>query len=147
MAKSRRLPTAASGTPNLTVRAPSGETVSLDASFVSIATGINAHCGFDYRDDGLIASVKRMNPAFVPGKSRKTFIFELDVGEDYLGRNINREIYFIEYGSKRLALEHTALIPKGRFLTVAMIGKCIDEAVLPRDSHADRPRFSDAAAD
>jgi hypothetical protein len=44
---------------------------------------------------------------------------------------MNREIYFIEYGSKHLALEHTALIPKGRFLTVAMIGKCIDEAVLP----------------
>jgi flavin-dependent dehydrogenase len=124
----------ASGMPNLTVRAPSGETVSLDARFVSIATGINAHCGFDYREDGLIASVKRMNPAFVPGKSRKTLIFELDVGEDYLKRNMNREIYFIESGSKRLALEHTALIPKGRFLTVAMIGKCIDEAVLPRDT-------------
>jgi hypothetical protein len=31
-------------------------------------------------------------------------------------------------------LEHTALVPKGRFLTVAMIGKCIDEADLPRDS-------------
>jgi hypothetical protein len=125
---------ATSGMPKLTMRAPSGETVSLDASFVSIATGINAHCGFEYRDDGLVVSVKRLNPAFVPGKSRKTLIFELDVGEDYLKRNMNREIYFIEYGSKRLALEHTALIPKGRFLTVAMIGKCIDEAVLPRDT-------------
>ena len=101
---------------------------------MTIATGINAHCGFDYRDDGLIASIQKMNPAFVPGKSRKTFIFELDVGEDYLERHLNREVYFIEYGSKRLTLEHTALIPKGRFLTVAMIGKCIDEAVLPRDS-------------
>jgi len=125
---------AASGMPNLTVRAPSGDKVSLDATFVTIATGINAHCGFDYHGDGLNASVKRMNPAFVPGKSRKTLIFELDVGEDYLKRNMNREIYFIEYGSKRLTLEHTALIPKGRFLTVAMIGKCIDEAVLPRET-------------
>ncbi len=124
----------ASGMPNLTVRAPSGETVTLDASFVSIATGINAHCGLDYRDDGLIASAQRLNPAFVPGKSRKTLIFELDVGEDYLRHNLNREIYFIEHGSKRLDLEHTALIPKGRFLTVAMIGKYIDEAVLPRDT-------------
>jgi flavin-dependent dehydrogenase len=123
-----------SGLPNLTVRAPSGEMISVDASFVSIATGINAHCGFDYRDDGLIASIQKMNAAFVPGKSRKTFIFELDVGEDYLERNINREVYFIEYGSKRLTLEHTALIPKGKFLTVAMIGKCVDDAVLPRDS-------------
>jgi flavin-dependent dehydrogenase len=125
----------ASGMPNLTVRAPSGETVSLAASFVSIATGINAHCGLEYRDDGLVASVQRLNPAFVPGKSRKTLIFELDVGEDYLKRNMNREIYFIESGSKHLALEHTALIPKGRFLTVAIIGKCIDAATLPHDTH------------
>jgi flavin-dependent dehydrogenase len=124
----------ASGMPSLTVRASSGKKASLDAAFVSFATGINAHCGLDYHDDGLIASVKRLNLAFVPGKSRKAFIFELDVGEGYLKRNINREIYFIEHGSKHLALEHAALIPKGRFLTVAMIGKCIDEAVLPRDS-------------
>jgi len=57
------------------------------------------------------------------------------VGKDYLEHNLHREIFFIEYGSKHLAFEHTALVPKGRFLTVAMIGKCIDEAVLPRDSH------------
>ena len=125
---------AASGMPSLTVRTQSGERVSLDAGFVTIATGINAHCGLDYRNDALIASVKQLNPAFVPGKSRKAFIFELDVGEDYLERHMRREIYFIEYGSKHLALEHTALVPKGRFLTVAMIGKCIDQAVLPRDS-------------
>lgn len=124
----------ASGMPNLTIRTPTGETVSLDASFVSIATGINAHCCSDYCADGLIASAKRLNPLFVPGKSRKALIFELDVGESFLESNMNREIYFVEYNSKRLAFEHTALIPKGRFLTVAMIGKCIDEAVLPRDS-------------
>ena len=125
---------AASGMPRLTVRTPSGERVLLDAAFVAIAIGINGHCGHDYRDDALIASVERLNPAFVPGKSRKAFIFELDVGEEYLERNLHREIYFIEYGSKQLAIEHTALVPKGRFLTVAMIGKCIDQAVLPRDS-------------
>ena len=124
----------ASGIPQLTLRTPSGEEVQLDASFVSIATGINAHCGSDYGADGLFASVKRLNPSFVPGKTRRALIFELDVGQEFLERNMNREIYFIEYGSKQLVLEHTALIPKGRFLTVALIGKCIDEAVLPRDS-------------
>ncbi|MHB1699960.1 MAG: NAD(P)/FAD-dependent oxidoreductase [Acidobacteriaceae bacterium] len=123
-----------SGMPELTLQAPSGEMVRLDASFVSIATGINAHCGFDYGSNALFASVKRLNPSFVPGKTRKALIFELDVGEEFLERNMYREIHFIEYGSKHLALEHTALIPKGRFLTVALIGKCIDEAVLPRDS-------------
>ncbi|MGO9242495.1 MAG: NAD(P)/FAD-dependent oxidoreductase [Bryobacteraceae bacterium] len=124
----------ASGLPRLTVRAESGEGVPLEAGFVTIATGINAHCGLDYRDDPLIASLQRMNPAFTPGRSRKALIFELDVGEEYLERNMRREVYFIEYGSKQLALEHTALVPKGRFLTVAMLGKCIDQAVLPRDS-------------
>ncbi|MGA3082331.1 MAG: hypothetical protein ABSD44_13330 [Terracidiphilus sp.] len=121
------------GMPALTMRAASGEKVSLDASFVCIATGINAHCGSDYSANDLIASVRRLNPSFVPGKTRKALIFELDVGEEFLDLNMNREIYFIEYGSKRLALEHTALIPKGRFLTVALIGKCVDEAVLPRE--------------
>ena len=123
----------ASGKPELTVRALSGETVSIEASFVSIATGINAHFGPEYGADGLFSSVKRMNPSFIQGRTRRALIFELDAGEEFLERNMNKEIYFIEYGSKRLALEHTALIPKGRFLTVALIGKCIDEAVLPRD--------------
>ncbi len=63
MVTSRRLPTAQSGKPTLTVKSPSGETATLEASFVSIATGINAHCGFDHQHDGLIASVQRMNPA------------------------------------------------------------------------------------
>jgi hypothetical protein len=125
---------AASGMPRLRVRTKSGEVASLEASFVTITTGINAHGGRDYRDDALIASLQRLNPAFVPGKSRKAFIFELEVGEDYLARHMHREIYFIECASKRFALEHTALVPKGRFLTVAMIGKSIDEAVLAGDS-------------
>ncbi|MHB2007762.1 MAG: geranylgeranyl reductase family protein [Acidobacteriaceae bacterium] len=129
----QRIAYGASGMPELTMRTPSGEKVSLDASFVSIATGINARCGSEYSADELIVSVKRLNPSFVPGKTRRALIFELDVGEDFLKRNMNREIYFIEYGSKHLALEHTAIIPKGRFLTVALIGKCIDKAVLPRD--------------
>jgi flavin-dependent dehydrogenase len=123
-----------SGLPVLTIREPSGQIASLDASFVSIATGINPHYGFEDRADNLFTSVKQLNPSFAPGKSRKALIFELDVGEDFLKRNLNHEIYFIEYGSHQLALEHTALIPKGRFLTVAMIGKCIDEAFLPQDS-------------
>jgi flavin-dependent dehydrogenase len=125
---------AASGMPRLTVRTQCGEMIPLEAGFVTIASGINAHGGLDYRDDVLIASLKGLNPGFVPGKSRKAFIFELEVGEEYLARHMHREIYFIEYASKHFALEHTALVPKGRFLTVAMIGKSIDEAVLAGNS-------------
>jgi hypothetical protein len=41
----------ASGLPGLTVRPNPERAYSLDASFVTFATGINAHCGLDYRDD------------------------------------------------------------------------------------------------
>jgi hypothetical protein len=123
-----------SGTAVLTVDSPGAGSVSLDASFVAIATGINARGGLADGGDGLAASLRRLNPDFTSGRSRQALIFELDVGDDYLARTMHREIHFIEYGSKHLDLEHTALLPKGRFLTVAMIGRCVDEAVLPRHS-------------
>lgn len=123
----------ASGRPCLTVSTPAGE-VCLEAGFVTLASGINAGCGFEDRDDALSASVQRLLPAFVPGKSRRALIFELDVGEEYLKRNMHREVHFIEYGSRQFALEHAALMPKGRFLTAVMIGRHVDEADLPRDS-------------
>jgi flavin-dependent dehydrogenase len=124
---------AVSGVPRLEIRTVSSGTIALDASFVTIATGINSHCGFDSGSDALYGSLKQLNPALIPGRCRKAFIFEVDVGEDYLAHHLNREVYFIEYGSKDLPLEHAALIPKGNFLTVVLIGKCIDRAVFPRD--------------
>ncbi|MBS1250231.1 MAG: hypothetical protein MAG431_01822 [Chloroflexi bacterium] len=117
------------GMPTLTVRLPSRERRNFSASFVVVATGINTR-----RGNGLLASIRQLNPAFVPGESRKAFIFELDVGEDYLKHNMDREIHFIEYGSKHLALEHAALLPKGKYLSVTLIGKSIDEAIFPQDS-------------
>ncbi len=124
----------ASGLPSLSIKTPSGERISLDASFITIAAGINPQYGLESRADEFTASIKQMNPAFVPGKGRRTLIFELEVGEEYLKRHMNREIYFMEYGSKDLALEHTALIPKGSLLTVAMIGDFVEKVVLPRDT-------------
>ena len=124
----------AEGKPEATVKGISGRVFSIEASFVAFATGINGQYGLAPSSETLAASIRNLNPRFVPSKSRQTLIFELDVGEEYLKRNLNNEMYFIEYGSKNLAIEHTALIPKGRFLTVAMIGECVDRAVLPQDS-------------
>src|ERR1035441_209656 len=56
--------------------------------------------------------------------SMATTVVRMPVQVELAGRRITYECQ----------LEHTALVPKGRFLTVAMLGKCIDEAVLPRDS-------------
>ena len=135
MATSRRLPTAQSGKPTLTVKSPSGETVTLEASFVSIATGINAHCGSDHQQrwahrlDPAVES-RRSFPASRerPSSSNSTWVRTTSSATS-TGRSTSSST-----APKNLAFEHTALIPKGRFLTVAMIGKCMDEAVLPRDS-------------
>ncbi len=124
----------ASGRPVLTVKGLLGENFEIQADFAAFATGINGYYGLDSRLDTLTGAIRNLNPKFVPSRSRRTLIFELDVGEEYLKRNLNNEMYFIEYGSRRLAIEHTALIPKGRYLTVAVIGGCVDRAVLPQDS-------------
>ncbi len=123
-----------SGMPCLTLKMPSGGQELLDADFAVFASGINAHCGRDYGESELIASIRHLNPAFFPARSRRAVIFELDMGGDYLKLNMHREVHFVEYGSKRLDLEHIALLPKGRYLSVVLIGRSIDEAVLPHDN-------------
>ena len=118
----------------LNVKLASGNTVSLPAAFVAVATGVNAAAGKDYTDIPLIRSIRKLNPAFVPARLRRTIVFELNVSRPILEKNLKNEIYFIEYGSKELPLEHIALVPKGDYLTVSAIGECIDKAVLPKDS-------------
>jgi flavin-dependent dehydrogenase len=120
--------------PELMVKLASGGEISIPASFVAVATGVNARAGKDYRKIPLIRSIQRMNSDFYPAKLRKTIVFELKVPREILEKNLKNEIYFIEYGSKELPLEHIALVPKGEHLTVSAIGKHIDKAVLPKES-------------
>jgi flavin-dependent dehydrogenase len=123
-----------SSMPVLVVKQASGGVISLPASFVAIATGVNAQAGKDYREIPLIRSLKKLNPDFVPARLRKTIVFELSVPRKILEKNLKKEIYFIEYGSRELPLEHVALVPKGDHLTVSAIGEFIDKAVLPKES-------------
>lgn len=125
-----------SETPVLTVKQASGEKISIPASFIAVGTGVNAPAGKDYRDVPLILSMKKLNPSFVPARTRKTIVFELRVPHAILEKNLKNEAYFIEYGSKELTLEHISLVPKRDFLTVSAIGEFIDKAVLPRESRA-----------
>ena len=123
-----------SGMLYLTTRLAPGDLLSIPASFVAVATGVNARPGKDYRDSEIIRSIQRMNPDFVPARPRRSIIFELQVPRETLQKNLNNETHFIEYGSKTLPLEHIALVPKGEYLTVAAIGKHIDKAVLPKET-------------
>ena len=120
--------------PMLTVKSDSGDVISMPASFIAVATGINARTGKDYKENPLIHSIQEINPGFVPARLRKTIVFEIRVPREILEKNLKNEVYFIEYGSKDLRLEHVALVPKGDYLTVSAIGKCIDKAVLPKET-------------
>jgi len=122
-----------SGFPVLKTKLASGEMISVPASFVAVSTGVNARTRKDYRKNPLIRSIQRINPGFVPAKLRKTIVFELKVSREILEKNLKNEVYFIEYGAKKLPLEHIALVPKGDYLTVTVIGKYIDRAVLPKE--------------
>ncbi len=123
-----------SDTPELKIKQASGAVISMRGSFVAIATGVNTQTGKDYRENPLIRSIQRINRDFVPAKLRRTLVFELKVSPEVLEKNLKNEVYFIEYGSREIPLEHIALVPKGNYVTVTVIGKFIDRAALPRDT-------------
>ncbi len=123
-----------SGLPEVTIRDSSGDTSRLSGAFAAVSTGINSGAGQHHAAAELAPFIRRMVTGFSPVKTRKALIFELDAGRDYLARYMNKELYFIEYGSRGLRLEHIALVPKGSFLTVALIGRSIDEASLPHET-------------
>jgi len=117
------------------------ETKEILADFVTVAVGVNGPATNEHMKSPLTRSVLSMNPAFVPVETRRAFIFELDVGRAALKKHMNREIYFIEYGSRDLPLEHIALVPKGGYLTVVLVGKSIDRAAWPVDRKRIIARF------
>ncbi len=123
-----------SGFPVLETKLVSGGEISIPAAFVAVSTGVNARTRKDYRENPLIRSIQRINPDFVPAKLRKTIVFELKVACKVLEKNLQNEIYFIEYGAKELPLEHIALVPKGDYLTITVIGEYIDRAVFPKET-------------
>jgi flavin-dependent dehydrogenase len=124
----------ATGLPTLDIKSPAGGTRSIEANFVTVATGINSRPGQDYSGDHLMGSVQRLIPRFQPASTRKALLVELKLGHEYLRKNMHREMHFLEHGVKRLALEHVALVPKDDHLTVTLIGKRIDEAEFPADT-------------
>lgn len=127
----RRLP---SGIPVVQVKTSREDSEEIAADFVAIAVGINPRPGQALAETGLFRSCQALMPRFRPPGARRTLVFELKPGRSYLRKHMHREIYFIESGSKRLALEHIALVPKGDYLTVALVGKSIDRADLPKDA-------------
>lgn len=120
--------------PRLTIRTPSGDVLTHESDFAVLATGINLHPASVYAKSDLFRSYEKINPRFVPPKARRALIFELKPGRRYLKKYLNREMYFIESGLGKLRLEHIAMVPKGDYLTVTLVGPSIDRASLPGDA-------------
>ena len=123
--------------PFLTIKSPLGDVFTMESDFACICTGIvpifRKGSRKDSGKDSVLGSYQRINPLFTPPKARPALIFELKPGSLYLKKYMNKELYIIVSGPKKLNLEHIALIPKGDYLTVSLVGKSIDRASLPED--------------
>ncbi|SDU15810.1 NAD(P)/FAD-dependent oxidoreductase [Desulfobacula phenolica] len=120
--------------PILIITPLSGKKFSIESDFVCIATGMNAPAKKKQRQSRFIRSYQTLNPSFVPPGVRPTLVFELKPGRAYLKKHMDKELYLIVSGSKKLHLDHIVLVPKQGYLTVALTGKSIDSASLPEDT-------------
>ena len=120
--------------PRLSVKASSGKAVTVDSDFVCMSTGVNFFKGKIFDKNRFLDSYMKINPSFKPPRTRPTLVVELKPGKTYLKKYMDKELYLIVSGSKDLHLEHVALVPKGDYLTIALVGKSIDTASFPEDA-------------
>lgn len=112
-----------------------GNTRELEADLVAFAGGVNGKIGSRLANTEYpVVWLKKMIPGFEPPRLRKTIIFELSItgNEDFI-QKIKGELYFILHGSRSLKLEMISIVPKGEYITLVLIGKCIDKAT-PKDN-------------
>ncbi|MBK7628738.1 MAG: hypothetical protein IPJ16_16340 [Bacteroidales bacterium] len=112
-----------------------GNTLELETDFVAFAGGVNGKLGHGPdKTEYPVSWLKKIIPGFEPPQVRKTIIFELSsMGNDDFIQKIKGELYFILHGSPNLKLEMISIVPKGEYITVVLIGKCIDKAK-PKDN-------------
>lgn len=99
----------------------------IEADFVVFAAGVNRAPGMNLESDPLLRSLEQMIPHLRPPRVRKAVIAELQADEDVL-EPLEGEVHFAQYGSKEIDIEMSSLIPKGRWMTVALLGRTIDRA-------------------
>lgn len=100
---------------------------SLECDFVAVAAGVNQVLGQDPAEDRFLRSLRGVLPDFRPPKVRRTLIAEMQTSGDAL-RHLKGEVHFAQHGSKELSVEMSSLMPKGRWLTVVLLGRSVDRA-------------------
>lgn len=99
----------------------------IEADFVAVATGVNRHPGMELEADPFFTSLAGMMPGLRLPKVRRAVISELQAREDLIA-SMEGEVHFAQYGSRDLHIEMSSLIPKGKWITVVLLGKSIDQA-------------------
>ncbi len=79
------------------------------------------------QSDRLFQAIAAVLPGFRPPGVRKALICEMQAEEDLL-QYMQGEVHFAQYGSGELHIEMSSLIPKGRWVTVVLLGKSVDRA-------------------
>ncbi|MCP4375189.1 MAG: hypothetical protein GY794_03270 [bacterium] len=108
---------------------------SMEADFLALAAGVNQAGHSLGNGDSLAQSLREFMPEFRPPEVRKALICELAADEKCL-QLMAGELHFVQYGSKTLKVEMSSLMPKAGYITVVMLGQCVDRA-----APADNPRI------
>ncbi len=99
----------------------------LEADFVVFAGGVNPTAGVKADKHPLVKVLESLIPEFSPPQVRKALIFELRPIQGTLS-DLQGEIYFVQYGAADLEIEMSSFISKEEFITVSLLGPCVDIA-------------------
>jgi flavin-dependent dehydrogenase len=106
-----------------------GRDETIEADLVVFAVGVNRSPGMEVASNALFEALAEVLPSFHPPRVRKALIVEMEAEGELLG-SMQGEVHFVPYGSKDLHIEMSSLIPKGRWMTVVLLGRSIDRAPL-----------------
>jgi flavin-dependent dehydrogenase len=99
----------------------------LEADFVVFAGGVNPTAGVAADKHPLVRILGRLVTGFRSPLVRQALIFELRPRQGTLS-DLFGEAYFVQYGSADLEIETASFISKKEFITVSLLGPCVDKA-------------------
>jgi flavin-dependent dehydrogenase len=101
--------------------------LSMEADFVVFAAGVNPTAGVTSNEHPLVKILEGLIPGFTPPLVRRALIFELRPLRGTLS-DLHGEVYFVQYGAADLEIETASFISKKEFVTVSLLGPCVDTA-------------------
>jgi len=110
-----------------------GEAATLEADFLVFAAGVNERAQPQGASRPLSMVLRRLAPGYAPPRLRPALIFELEMTRD-VAMHLEGHLHFVEYGSAALKLEMCSLLPKREYITVVLVGPCVDVSSGPQES-------------